>query len=81
MQPNPPTPELKTHTPNLNPYPQTHTPTPYPQPPNPPTPHPNRYYQMAHMREEKITQQPSLLRPPPGAALREYQVRRHLCEP
>lgn len=30
---------------------------------------------MAHMREEKIAQQPSLLRPPPGAALREYQVR------
>jgi hypothetical protein len=25
---------------------------------------PPRYYQMAHMREEKITQQPSLLRPP-----------------
>ena len=31
---------------------------------------------MAHMREEKITQQPGLLRPPKGAALREYQVQR-----
>lgn len=44
-------------------------------------PHPthnpaHRYYQMAHMREEKIGEQPSLLRPPVGAALREYQVRR-----
>lgn len=38
----------------------------------------HRYYQMAHMREEKIGEQPSLLRPPVGAALREYQVRRSL---
>jgi hypothetical protein len=29
---------------------------------------------MAHMREEKISEQPGLLRPPPGAALRPYQV-------
>jgi hypothetical protein len=43
--------------------------------PNPtPAVKPPRYYQMAHMREEKITQQPGLLRPPKGAALREYQV-------
>ena len=34
----------------------------------------SRYYQMAHMREEKVAQQPGLLRPPPGAALREYQM-------
>lgn len=34
----------------------------------------SRYYMMAHSVEETIKRQPSLLRPPPGASLREYQM-------
>lgn len=34
----------------------------------------SRYYAMAHSVEESITKQPSLLRPPGDATLREYQM-------
>ncbi|KAK9785522.1 hypothetical protein WJX73_005391 [Symbiochloris irregularis] len=33
-----------------------------------------RYYSVAHAVEERVTEQPSLLRPPNGAKLREYQM-------
>ncbi|KAI8106850.1 hypothetical protein M9434_001504 [Picochlorum sp. BPE23] len=33
-----------------------------------------RYYNLAHSSSEEITEQPKLLKPPPGAKLREYQI-------
>ena len=34
-----------------------------------------RYYMTAHAVEEVVKRQPGLLRPPPGATLREYQMK------
>lgn len=34
----------------------------------------SRYYQLAHSNTEEITDQPTMLRPPNGAKLREYQI-------
>lgn len=34
----------------------------------------SRYYSLAHSVEEQVIRQPSLLQPPQGASLREYQM-------
>lgn len=37
-------------------------------------PAPPRYYELAHSKQEDIQRQPTLLKPPNGAKLREYQM-------
>jgi hypothetical protein len=64
----------------LQPYPHTPSCSTPPSPsPSRPFHHPqgdaqSRYYALAHSEEEEVVHQPSLLRPPGGSSLREYQM-------